>query len=272
MAANTEDMSAAGAIILNEAKDRHRHLPPTRSFAALRVTAALVHLFALSFLLPAGAAAQAKPDVARPHAKPGAARPQAKPDSTGTRVASDSAAAPLAGRVRGSAAAPVTVYEMSDFQCPYCRTFALQTFPALDSAYVTTGKVRWAFVNFPLTSIHDNALAAAEMGVCAAQQNAFWAVHDLLYRHQDVWAPLKEPGAFFLSLADSVKISRQTLVACVRAPTTEEIVRGEAQGAQRAGANSTPTFYIEGGLLTGAQPLGVFRQVLDSILRVKAKR
>jgi len=218
------------------------------------MTVAVLHMLVLSALIPTSAAAQAKPDSAMPQGR------------------SDSSASPLAGRVLGSAAAPVTVYEMSDFQCPYCRTFALQTFPALDSAYVATGKVRWAFVNFPLTSVHDNALAAAEVGVCAAQQNAFWRVHDLLYRHQDIWAPLKEPGAFFLSLADSAKISRQALVACVRAPATQETVRAEAQGAQRAGANSTPTFYIEGGLLTGAQPLVVFRQVLDSIIRDKVQK
>jgi protein-disulfide isomerase len=178
---------------------------------------------------------------------------------------------PLAGRVRGSATAPVTVYEMSDFQCPFCRTFATSTFPTLDSAYVTPGKVRWVFINFPLTSVHQNAAAAAQTAVCAAQQNAFWPVHDLLFRHQDVWAPLKEPGAFFLTLADSAKISRPKLLACVRAPATEEAVRADAQGAERAGASSTPTFYIEGGLLVGAQPLPVFRQVLDSILRTKTK-
>ncbi len=181
----------------------------------------------------------------------------------------DSARNPLAGRIRGSPAAPVTVYEMSDFQCPYCRRFALETFPALDSAYIATGKVRWAFVNFPLTSVHQNALAAAEVAVCAAQQNAFWRVHDLLYRHQDVWAPLKQPGAFFLSLADSAGISRPALLGCVKASDTEEVVRADAQGAERSGASSTPTFYIEGGLLVGAQPLPVFRQVLDSIVRLK---
>jgi protein-disulfide isomerase len=251
-------MHAARAVILSP-------------FAALRMTAAALVLLTLSALHPTTTAAQAKPEPTRSQAKPGSVGSQARPDSAGTRVASDSTAAPLAGRVRGSATAPVTVYEMSDFQCPYCRTFALQSFPVLDSTYVATGKVRWAFVNFPLTSIHDNALAAAEVGVCAAQQNAFWRVHDLLYRHQDIWAPLKEPGAFFLSLADSAKISRQALLACVRAPATQETVRAEAQGAQHAGANSTPTFYIEGGLLTGAQPLVVFQQVLDSILRVKTK-
>jgi protein-disulfide isomerase len=181
----------------------------------------------------------------------------------------DTTKGPLAGRIRGSATAPITVYEMSDFQCPYCRSFAVSTFPALDSAYVATGKVRWAFVNFPLTNIHPNAAAAAELGICAAQQNAFWRVHDLLYKHQDVWAPLKAPEAFFLTLADSAKLSKPALLACLRSPATEQTVRADAQGAERSGANSTPTFYIEGGLLVGAQPVEVFRQVLDSILRLK---
>lgn len=181
----------------------------------------------------------------------------------------DSARNPLAGRIRGSSTAPVTVYEMSDFQCPYCRRFAVETFPKLDSAYIATGRVRWAFVNFPLTSVHPNALGAAEVGVCAAEQGAFWRLHDLLYQHQEVWAPLKEPGAFFLSLADSAKISRPALLACVKAKQTEAAVRADAEGAQRSGATSTPTFYIEGGLLVGAEPLPVFRQVLDSILKTK---
>ncbi len=184
----------------------------------------------------------------------------------------DSTRGPLAGRIRGSAAAPVTVYEMSDFQCPYCRAFALTTFPGIDSLYIATGKVRWAFVNFPLTSIHDNALAAAQVAVCAAQQNAFWRVHDLLYQHQDVWAPLKQPGAFFLTLADSARISRPALLACVQAPASRETVRQEAEGAERSGASSTPTFYIEGGLLSGAQPMPIFRHVLDSIIREKTRK
>ncbi|HET6579688.1 MAG TPA: thioredoxin domain-containing protein [Gemmatimonadales bacterium] len=214
----------------------------------------------------------ATPAVAQ--GKPGAD----KADTTATEASRAGTAAarepqdPLAGRTRGSPRAPVTVYEMSDFQCPYCRRFALETFPALESAYVATGKVRWVFVNFPLTSIHQNALAAAEIAVCAAQQDAFWPVHDLLYRYQEVWAPLKEPGAFFLSLADSAKISRPALLACVRSPATEETVRAEAQGAERSGATSTPSFYIEGGLLAGAHPVAVFRGVLDSILKVKEKR
>jgi protein-disulfide isomerase len=188
------------------------------------------------------------------------------------RLAGQAAASdPLAGRIKGSPAAPVTVYEMSDFQCPYCRQFALETFPALDSAYVATGKVRWAFINFPLTSIHQNAAAAAEIALCAAKQDKFWPVHDLLYRHQDVWAPLKEPAAFLLSLADSARLSKPALLACAKAQSTDSEVRADAEGAHRTGAGSTPSFYIEGGLLVGAQPLPVFRQVLDSVYASKAK-
>ena len=185
--------------------------------------------------------------------------------------AAQSAAAPLEMRSKGSPKAPVTVYEMSDFQCPYCRQFALETFPPLERDYVKTGKVRWVFINFPLTSVHAHASAAAELALCAGKQQAFWKVHDLLFAHQESWAPLKEAGPFFVSLADSARLSKPALITCLQSPETRNSVRADAEGAARSGATSTPTFYIEGGLLEGAQPLPVFRQVLDSVYREKAK-
>jgi protein-disulfide isomerase len=187
----------------------------------------------------------------------------------GVVAAQTTDAAPLSVRSKGSVTAPVTVYEMSDFQCPYCRQFALETFPALEAEYVAKGKVRWIFINFPLTSVHPNAVAAAEVALCASRQGAFWPMHDLLYTHQDTWAPLKEPGAFFVSLADSARISKPELLKCLKSQATRGQVRSDAEGAERSGANSTPTFYIEGGLLAGAQPVKVFREVLDSIIAAK---
>jgi protein-disulfide isomerase len=177
--------------------------------------------------------------------------------------------AALENRSKGSAKAPVTVYEMSDFQCPYCRQFALETFPELDRAYIATGKVHWIFINFPLTSIHAHAAAAAQVALCAANQKAFWRMHDLLFRNQEHWAAQQEPGPFFLSLADSARLSRPAMLACLQAPETTNAVRADAEGAAQSGARSTPTFYIEGGLLEGAQPVAVFRQVLDSVYKVK---
>lgn len=179
---------------------------------------------------------------------------------------------PLAARTKGSSTAPVTVYEMSDFQCPYCKRFAEQTFPRLEQSYITPGKVRWVFVNFPLTSVHDHAAAAAELALCAGKQKGFWRVHDLLFQYQKAWAPLKEPAPFFLSLADSAGLSKKALLACLQAPEARAALKAEAEGSQRSGATSTPTFYIEGGLMEGALPFDVFKRVLDSVYAGKTGR
>ena len=176
---------------------------------------------------------------------------------------------PMAVRTKGSPTAPVTVYEMSDFQCPFCQRFALEIFPTLEAEYVATGKVRWVFVNFPLVSLHPNAEPAAEVAMCAAKQGKFWPVHDLLFRNREAWAPLKAPGEYFLTFADSASLDRAALQACLQGGATRKEVEGDAQAAARTGANSTPTFYIEGGLLPGAQPVGVFRPILDSIYAAK---
>lgn len=175
---------------------------------------------------------------------------------------------PLASRAKGSPTAPVTVFEMSDFQCPYCRRHATETYPAIEREYINPGKVRWVFVNFPLP-MHPNATPAAEVAMCGAQQGKFWPIHDLLFKHQEVWAPLKEPAEFMLSLADSVGADRAQLTSCVEGKQTRRIIETDAMGAARAGATSTPTFYIEGGLLVGAYPIEVFRQILDSVYTAK---
>ena len=178
----------------------------------------------------------------------------------------------LARRAKGSLTAPVTVYEMGDFQCPACKLFFDSTYPAINKEYIATGKVRWIFINFPLTSIHPNAEAAAEFAMCAAKQGKFWAAHDRLYNTQQTWTPLKDPGQFFLAQTTPLGLRRDQMVSCLQSGTARAEVRGDATGAARAGATSTPTFYIEGGLMAGAYPIGAFRQVFDSILKVKAAK
>lgn len=178
----------------------------------------------------------------------------------------------LAARTKGSASAPVTVYEMSDYQCPYCRRHVLETFPELERDYVATGKVKWVFINLPLTQIHPNALPAAEFSMCAARAGKFWPAHDILFKHQQVWAPMKDPGQFMLSLADSIGLPRSAVTGCLQKGETRAAVKADADGAIRSGARSTPTFYIEGGLLVGAQSPAVFREVLDSVYKAKARK
>lgn len=97
-----------------------------------------------------------------------------------TLLAAQDQSDPLAARSKGDPDAPVTVYEMADFQCPACRTFALEVMPVLDREYVRTGKVRFVFINLPLTQIHRHAAAAAEAAMCAGRQGKFWEMHDVL--------------------------------------------------------------------------------------------
>jgi len=158
------------------------------------------------------------------------------------------------------------------FQCPVCRTFAKESFPALQTEFINTGKVKWIFVNFPLTQIHKNAVAAADFAACAAIQNKFWPTHDLLYSTQDRWEKLKDPAPFFLSQIGGLGLNQDRMTTCLQSGTGAAIVRDDAAGAERTGARSTPSFYIEGGLVEGMYPLEVMRRVLDSVYKAKAKK
>lgn len=175
----------------------------------------------------------------------------------------------LASRSKGAPDAPIVVYEMADFQCPACRVFALETMPIIEREYIRTGKVRWVFVNFPLTSVHPNAVAAAEVAMCAGRQGKFWEVHDALFLRQERWAARAEPGPYLIALAESVGVARAALLHCAQTKATRQEVEDDARRSLESGARSTPTFYIEGGLLVGAAPADVFRQVFDSLGRDK---
>jgi protein-disulfide isomerase len=173
-------------------------------------------------------------------------------------------------RTKGSPTAPVTMYIMSDFECPYCGDFARTTFPTIEREYVATGKMKVVFVNMPL-AMHKNAEPAAEVAMCAARQNKFWQMHDLLFRHQSDWSDLNEPGPYLLALGDSAGTDRAQLTACLQTAATRPLVKADYDGSLRTGAHSTPSFYIEGGLMAGDEPIDVFRPILDSIIRVKTQ-
>ena len=179
---------------------------------------------------------------------------------------------PLAARSKGAPHAPVTVYEMADFQCPACRMFAVTVLPTIDREFVQTGKVRWVFINLPLTGIHPNAVAAAEVAMCAARQRRFWPTHDALYQQQDAWAKLAEPRSTLVRIAQRAGVDRTKLLACLSDPNVRKEVELDAQRATRSGAHATPSFYIEGGLLEGApytpDPM---RHLLDSIYAVRTR-
>lgn len=172
-------------------------------------------------------------------------------------------------RIQGSATAPVWVIEVSDFQCPYCKQWHDQTYNTFVDQYVKTGKVRLAYVNFPLQS-HVHALAAAEAAMCAGAQGKFWPMHDALFNSQAQWEVLPSPTEYFDSLARTNGASMQQWRDCVSSGKMKSIIFADQDRASRAGASATPSFMIGDQLLVGAQSIDALRRAVDSAL-VKSK-
>jgi len=195
---------------------------------------------------------------------------EASGPSTQDAVPADSTApAFLAARMKGSPDAPLTVLEIADFQCPACRVFWQETMPLLQREYVDAGKIRMLFVNLPLVSIHRNAAAAHEFAMCAAAQDRFWPVHDMLFDQQNVWARLDDPSAYFFSVATATGIDTDSLDTCISSGRVRDLIMREAESVIRAGVQSTPSFVIDGALLAGAVPIEGWRPILDSIYQTK---
>jgi protein-disulfide isomerase len=172
-------------------------------------------------------------------------------------------------RTKGDPNAPLTLYEISDFQCPYCSVFADEILPQLNREYIATGKMQVVFVNLPLIELHPNAAAAHEFAMCAAQQDRFWPIHDLLFRTQATWSPLEVPADFFMTLADSAALDRDSLDGCIGTGELRWLVEAEATAIAGRGVRSTPSFIVERILVAGGQSMEAWRSLLDSLFVAK---
>ena len=158
----------------------------------------------------------------------------------------------------GSASAPVTIVEFSDFQCPFCQRVS----PTLKKVRETYGdKVRIVWKDFPLTQIHPQAFKAGEAAHCAGEQGKYWEYHDRLFANQQALA-----DADLKKYAADLGLDATKFNACVDSSKYGDRVReGVAQGS-RLGVNSTPTVYVNGRMLSGAQPYEAFVAVIDEEL------
>jgi protein-disulfide isomerase len=158
----------------------------------------------------------------------------------------------------GSANAPVTIVEFSDFQCPFCQRVE----PTLKQVRAKYGdKVRIVWKDFPLTQIHPQAFKAGEAAHCAGDQGKYWEYHDRLFANQQALQPadLKRHAAE-LGL-DAAKFD-----ACLDTSKHGERVRDGVAEGSRLGVNSTPTIYINGRMIAGAQPFETFQTIIDEEL------
>jgi protein-disulfide isomerase len=163
----------------------------------------------------------------------------------------------------GAASAPVTLVEFSDFQCPFCQRVA----PTLKQVKEKYGdKVRVVWKDFPLTQIHPQAFKASEAAHCAADQGKFWEYHDRLFANQQSLQPndLKKH-------ATDLGLDGTAFAACLDSSKYGERVRDGVAEGSRLGVNSTPTIYINGRVLSGAQPYETFVSVIDEELSKATK-
>ena len=172
------------------------------------------------------------------------------------------------GRILGKDTAPLWFVMVSDFQCPFCKAWHDSTFKMIQREYVATGKLRIAFINFPL---HSNSLPASVTAMCAAVQGKFWGVHDRIFDSQLAWKDLKNPRPYLDALAIAAGADAGKLKSCEDSKRVEPLIAADQARFQKAGVTGTPTFYVGGATMVGALPTKDFRRVLDSLLAVQKK-
>ncbi len=161
--------------------------------------------------------------------------------------------------VLGPSDAPITIIEFSDYECPFCKKWHAEVYQRLLQSY--PDEIRLVYRDFPLTNIHPNAVPAAQAANCAHEQGRFWEYHDKLFE-----------GAYglgedaYMQYALEVDLNIPSFEQCIAEDRYVEEIQADFDFAAQMGVSSTPTFFINGIALIGAQPFEVFQQVIDAEL------
>ena len=165
------------------------------------------------------------------------------------------------GFMRGNRDALVTIVEFSDFQCPFCKN-ATATVKQVFDKYA--GKVKWVFRDFPIAALHPAAPKAHEAARCAAEQGKFWEYHDVLFERSPRQAPED-----LRQYAQELKLDGAAFAQCLDSGKHQASVGQDIQEGSRLGVTGTPTFFINGREMVGAQPLTAFEKIIDRELAAK---
>jgi protein-disulfide isomerase len=168
----------------------------------------------------------------------------------------------------GSPSAPITIVEFTDYQCPFCRRFEAEGWPALERNYIATGKVRFIVRDLPL-KIHSAARPAAEAAHCAGEQGRFWPMHESLLARD-----MRLEDAPVLAKAQALGLDVPRFRECVLSNKYEDAIARNAAQADALGVNGTPTFIIghvthgelDGLRIAGALPYSDFAAYLDRLI------
>ncbi len=160
---------------------------------------------------------------------------------------------------QGPENAKVTIIEFSDYQCPYCISWYQDVYTRLMADY--EGKIRFVYRDFPLYSIHPEAGSAAEAANCAGAQDAYWQYHDALFGQKN---GLGETA--YSQYASDLGLNVEEFNKCVSEHRYKSEVDADYKYASSLGVSSTPTFFVNGLAVVGAQPYEVFQQIIDKEL------
>jgi protein-disulfide isomerase len=186
-------------------------------------------------------------------AAPAPGRPQIDPSKVYT--------IPLEGsQVRGPKDAKVTIVEFADYQCPFCA----QSVPLVDQMLAQYPKdVNLVFKQFPLTSIHPNAMPAAKAVVAAGKQNKFWEMHALIFENSRQLGPDK-----YKELAQKLNLDLAQFDKDMSSPEVAAQIDTEMKHARAADVTGTPTFFVNGKRVMNRSPEG-FKQMIDDAIKAK---
>ncbi len=161
-------------------------------------------------------------------------------------------------RVKGDPNAPITIVEFSDFQCPFCKK-SESTLHELLTKY--SGRVKLAYLDFPLREIHPQAQSAAEAARCAGEQGKFWEYHDALYEEQS-----KLDGAELLTHARALHLDEKSFQSCLNSGKFKSKIEADMEQGRKVGVAGTPGFFVNGVFLSGALPPADFEKIIDNQL------
>jgi len=160
---------------------------------------------------------------------------------------------------RGPADARVTIIEFSDYQCPFCKSYVDQTLPLILDTY--GDRVRYVFRDFPIEQLHPQAVQAAQAAQCAFEQGKFWEYHDLLFQNQGALdaKSLKE-------YAVQLGLDQVVFDGCLDSGKYAQEVQDDFDDARAHGVTGTPTFFINGRKLMGAQSFATLQAIIEEEL------
>lgn len=165
---------------------------------------------------------------------------------------------------KGNKEAKVTLVEFTDYECPYCETFYKETYKDIVKDYLDTGKVRLIVKDFPLSNIHKNAQKASEAAHCAREQQGdagYFIMHNKLFENQN-----KLTIENYKKWAKEMDLVPSKFDTCLDSGKYEKEVKDNLEYGASLGVTGTPTFFVNGKILRGAQPYATFKQILDSEL------